>query len=207
MVSSSEYKRRIECVFGLKEETAVMRDDDSLGHLGFPSLSSVEIFLTAPGSDLWKQEQRIEWPQTCCSCGRAAEVARDVEDKGGLWRRKTAIKSVPHCRPHAGGGEARLVVIVEQWTAAVTRILLTGEDLGFLRETLRLNQTGDAFPPWVAFPEYDSLTMAWREGEGQHWLDKVWRPFWDRLTAAERDDYLNRWNAPAEWRERLSLGY
>src|SRR5262249_51102252 len=149
MMASSENKREIERVFGVKEESPVLRDDDSLSYLGYPSLSRVEIFLTAPGLDLWKRENRIEWPQTCCACDRKAEAAVDVEEKDGLWRKKILIKSVPHCRLHLAGDQARLLVSVDQWTPSVIRISLTGEDRRFLEETLRLNQTGDVVPPWL----------------------------------------------------------
>jgi len=211
-----DYKRRIKRVFELENERPprieeisemALRDDRSLAFLGYPSLTCVEIFLTAPGSRMWREGQTIRLPEKCCFCGRQSEVYLDVEESDGIlrgWRKRTVLKNAPHCRGHAGQGQAKLVVIVDAWTRNLTRITLIGLNPDFLLAAAQLNQQGDVFPPWEAFPGYGPYTMGWREGNGEYWLRKVWGPFWDNLSQSGKEEYLNRWNAPDEWRERFS---
>jgi hypothetical protein len=55
-------------------------------------------------------------------------------------------------------------------------------------------------PPWVEYPETDPTWGGWRQGYSEAWLVDVWLPFWRGLSAAEREQYLEKWPAPSdEW--------
>lgn len=54
-------------------------------------------------------------------------------------------------------------------------------------------------PPWIAYPGYPPGDFFWRDA-GEPWVHYVWKPYWDSLTREEQEAYLQRWNAPEEWR-------
>ncbi|MEM8531742.1 MAG: hypothetical protein AAGF95_12920 [Chloroflexota bacterium] len=58
-------------------------------------------------------------------------------------------------------------------------------------------------PPWVAYPNQAPWSGGWRQGNGEAWLHEVWLPFWRTLGPKERHTYVEKWNAPSEWREYL----
>jgi hypothetical protein len=62
-------------------------------------------------------------------------------------------------------------------------------------------------PPWLAFPEIlaNELVAYLTQGLTEAYFDQIWRPFWARLTAEQRERYLQHWNAGAEWREAMTL--
>ncbi len=54
-------------------------------------------------------------------------------------------------------------------------------------------------PPWVKYPGYSPSDGFWRQS-GETWFAYVWQPYWNNLCTVERQDYLERWNAPEQWR-------
>jgi hypothetical protein len=54
-------------------------------------------------------------------------------------------------------------------------------------------------PPWIQFPNYSPADPFWRMG-AYEWYQYQWRPYWNSLSDDEKKDYLNRWQAPEEWR-------
>lgn len=54
-------------------------------------------------------------------------------------------------------------------------------------------------PPWIAFPDTLPGDIFWRQ-EGESWALHVWLPFWSQLTEDERENFLNKHNAPEKWR-------
>jgi hypothetical protein len=69
-------------------------------------------------------------------------------------------------------------------------------------------QLFDACPaPWTQFPFIapEMLARYLTQGETEWWFDEVWRPFWDPLTSAQKDRYLNHWSATPAWREALEV--
>jgi hypothetical protein len=62
-----------------------------------------------------------------------------------------------------------------------------------------MNDHAEVPPPWVTYPNYAPGDGFWRQA-GEPWLTMVWRPYWDSLDSQQQDDYLARWNVPADWR-------
>jgi hypothetical protein len=64
-------------------------------------------------------------------------------------------------------------------------------------------------PPWVVFPHLvpDELASHLKQGVAEPWFDQVWRPLWSRLSASERAEYLDHWNASPEWREAIRFSF
>ncbi len=60
-------------------------------------------------------------------------------------------------------------------------------------------------PPWTTFPEIDpdELPAYLKQGLTEWWFDEAWRPFWNPLSMAQREQYLDYWQAPEKWRENL----
>jgi hypothetical protein len=59
-------------------------------------------------------------------------------------------------------------------------------------------------PPWSRFPGAEPTWSGWRQGVSEAWLVDTWLPFWQRLTEAERDAFLEASPPPSEeWREQL----
>jgi len=54
-------------------------------------------------------------------------------------------------------------------------------------------------PPWVEYPGFPPADGFWRQS-GEAWLNHVWRPYFDALTADEQASYLERWKVPDDWR-------
>ncbi len=53
-------------------------------------------------------------------------------------------------------------------------------------------------PPWERHPGFTPADPFWRQS-GEHWLNDVWRPFFDGLTEQEQRSYRTLWTVPAEW--------
>jgi hypothetical protein len=45
--------------------------------------------------------------------------------------------------------------------------------------------------------------MVWRQGTGEWWLGHIWWPYWKKLSRHERIEYLEKWDAPEDWREYI----
>lgn len=169
----------------------------------------VDLFLDVPSLERWRQQRELAFPGTCCVCSRPA--TRELPAHGpprwlGLLRGERLLERVPHCEAHGPWDEASLQVDVFRWTEQVVQFLLSGPNEAFLSETARLNQEGPVAPPWRAFPHYSSYTSAWRQGYGEYWLLHAWLPFWERLSEAERERYLEEWDIPEEWRDWGVIG-
>lgn len=55
-------------------------------------------------------------------------------------------------------------------------------------------------PPWIQFPEYPPAASFWRR-EGESWALIVWLPYWSQLSDSERQNLLDQYEAPEEWRD------
>jgi len=75
-----------------------------------------------------------------------------------------------------------------KWWAAQVHALESGEEIE---------------PPWVVNPHSEPWSPSWQQGSIEAWKDSIWRPFWKRLSEEERVAYVNKWKAPADWREYL----
>ena len=147
------------------------------------------------------------FPNTCCYCkNEKTAILPYYEQSGGLFSKKntTVIDNIPHCDLHAREKRAKLIVSVAKWNDTVIQLSLTGVNSQFLVQTLKLNTQGDVVPPWMAFPDYNTVTSRWRQGEGEFWWNNAWRPFWDLLPPPEKQRYLTDHPAPDEWKERLN---
>jgi hypothetical protein len=79
--------------------------------------------------------------------------------------------------------------------------------LEWQNEQKRKLETGEEIePPWVFAPNTEPWSGEWRQGSGEHWLLEIWLPFWHRLNERERENYLKKWQPPAEeWNEYLTV--
>ncbi|WP_151069637.1 hypothetical protein [Cupriavidus oxalaticus] len=61
-------------------------------------------------------------------------------------------------------------------------------------------------PPWVAFPELrEPRKLGFLQGDIEYWWDNYWSPFWESLTAEEREEYLRSRGATEEWKSCIWL--
>lgn len=206
-------EHQIRRVFGLKKaarsspEHLPSENEGSLAYLGYPTLRQTDFFLGLQSLERWQTERSLSFPPGCCVCLQEANrYLPACSDRGwlGLRGKEHILERVPHCERHGDGDEARLIATVDSWGEAIRHVSLIGLNGTFLSETARLNQTGEVPPPWQAFPEYSPVSAGWRQGNGEYWMMRVWSPFWNSLPEAERALYLERWAAPAEWREWMT---
>ncbi|WP_260597541.1 hypothetical protein [Sphingomonas endolithica] len=61
-------------------------------------------------------------------------------------------------------------------------------------------------PFWIVFPSLGVADGA-TQGAEEAYLDLEWLPFWSGLDDVAKDSYLDRWNAPKEWREEIAERY
>ncbi len=61
-------------------------------------------------------------------------------------------------------------------------------------------------PPWIALPDLSHEDPA-TQGVADAYVTLTFPPFWTGLSAGEKADYLDRWNASAEWRAAISERY
>lgn len=64
----------------------------------------------------------------------------------------------------------------------------------------------DEEPPWVMGAEYEPGHIIWRM-EYEAWFYYIWKWSFDRLDNDDKIAYLNRWNAPDNWRVFLFEWY
>jgi hypothetical protein len=167
---------------------------------------SVSFFLSAEVLESWQKDGTIRFPKTCCVCGQPATVSLPLTGSTSLFRRQKGGSGhirVPHCQDHGTGKASNVNVQIGDWGPGAKRVTLAGPSRNFLAETAALNSQGDCVPPWRAFPEYGPESGGWRQGNGELWMSDAWSPFWAGLSEAGRQDYLARWEASPEWRERL----
>lgn len=205
-------ERQIWRVFGLKKSAqsamrdASLGDEGSLMYLGYPLLHQVDFFLTTPALARWRTERNLLFPSRCCICMESAHHLLPAYNTRWLgFRGGHALAWVPHCESHGNRDEACLLVRIDSWNEFVCRFMLIGLNEAFLRETARLNEIGAVPAPWQAFAGYSPHTGGWRQGNGEYWMQRVWRPYWSHLSVQERADYLARWPPPPEWVGGLDL--
>jgi hypothetical protein len=168
---------------------------------------SISFFLSAAALEIWQEDGTIRFPERCCVCDQPATVFLPLTGSASLFRRRKGgllghIR-VPHCQDHGTGETSKLIMQIGDWGPGAKRVTLDGPSRSFLAETAALNSQGDCVPPWRAFPDYGPESGGWRQGNGELWMSDAWSPFWSGLSDAGRVDYLARWGASPEWRERL----
>jgi hypothetical protein len=58
-------------------------------------------------------------------------------------------------------------------------------------------------PPWIRWPGALPEWSGFRQGYGEAWYLLHFQPFWSKLGPDDRLAWLDRWEAPAAWRNRL----
>jgi len=71
---------------------------------------------------------------------------------------------------------------------------------GMETEVKEGKEESEVVPPWIYIPDSPPWESTWKQGNGEGWLDSVWRPFWTKLSDEEQIAYLKKWNPPPEWR-------
>lgn len=57
-------------------------------------------------------------------------------------------------------------------------------------------------PPWIFALSYAPWDIFWRQS-GEAWIYYIWLPFWHSLEQQKKEEFLNQWNAPKDWRTHL----
>lgn len=217
MPASWSRARDVRLVFHIRPIAAVAPSVDAvsgaavsdLAHVGFPGLTVATTFLSKETKELWEQSGTLRFPARCCVCMEPATRYLPTARAHGLFfpklRPGALTACVPHCDAHATQHHALLLVSVERWSGDAIGIGMVGLNRAFLEETRELNRQGEVFPPWRAFPDYSPYTSGWRQGSGEYWWNSAWAPFWSQLNADARRRYLERWDAPPDWVDRLTL--
>jgi hypothetical protein len=63
---------------------------------------------------------------------------------------------------------------------------------------------GRPVPPWVKYPNLRRGSMGWRMGAGEHFLLRVFAPWWRQLPEPDRVVYRAAYQEPAEWQDFLN---
>jgi hypothetical protein len=63
--------------------------------------------------------------------------------------------------------------------------------------------SGEPVPPWIALPDMSPDDPA-TQGIAEAYVVLTFLPFWTRLSANGKADYLDHWNASPEWRAAIS---
>ena len=58
---------------------------------------------------------------------------------------------------------------------------------------------GRPVPPWVKYPNLRRGSMGWRMGAGEHFLLRVFAPWWQQYPEPDRAVYRAAYPAPVEW--------
>jgi hypothetical protein len=201
----SALRRQIRKVFGFQED---LERAAAAEVPGYPALARRSFFLSALALDHWEREETIRFPDECCVCGApAANHLPSREPSGflGRWKRTSTNLRVPHCSEHGREKEARLLIQTTPWGPGALLVTLLGLNPRFIEKTASLNSEGDPVPPWRAFPGYGPESGGWRQGNGEVWMNEVWSPFWSALPKREREEFLARWQASSEWRDRVVI--
>ena len=211
MSPSTRTEREVERVFGawLEAELPPPREGPlpsgvtSLGGVGRDRLFAASLVPGLAARQRWEQQRSLDFPAGCAVCGaRAAQLMSVTRARGFLRAPEILLRQcVPHCARHAPLGP--LFMFDSAPLGADVWWQLVGPEPAFLARTLQLNASGERLPPWRAFPLLSPESMGWRQGEGQHWLELAWRPFWSGLSPDERARYLERWPYSPDWAEML----
>ena len=178
-------------------------------NLGFSGIYSAWFFLSISGRQRWLANKAVLFPNQCCNCSASATHLVDFRPYLRIpfvhFRSRTAqLHAIPHCEDHVRD-DPRAFGRVSDERAPFASVQLFSRNRPFLEACLVLNDMdGDLPPPWVAFPAAHPAG-GFNQGTNQAWMTKAWRPFWARLSAAERTRYLAEWPPPSVWRERFTL--
>lgn len=172
-------------------------------HLGRGRVFTVALVPDRVARERWERQRSLDFPATCAVCGARALQRMSVARPRGWFRAPEILlkQCVPHCECHAPHGP--LFMFDSAPLGADLWWQLVGPEPTFLSRTRQLNASGERLPPWRAFPLLSPESTGWRQGEGQHWLDLAWRPFWHGLSPEERASYLERWPHSPDWEQVL----
>jgi hypothetical protein len=71
-------------------------------------------------------------------------------------------------------------------------------------EKAKLAAGEDIEPPWIQFNGVSPYYSGWRQGNGDHWMNLIWVPFWREKKIEEKKIYLQKFPPPnEEWHEYL----
>lgn len=62
------------------------------------------------------------------------------------------------------------------------------------------NLVEQMLPPWVVYPEYDRVSSAWRQGDGEEYLWN-YTSWFVGLSITEKKEYINRFPANGDWKD------
>ncbi|MCU7619283.1 hypothetical protein NZ698_19050 [Chryseobacterium sp. PBS4-4] len=81
-------------------------------------------------------------------------------------------------------------------------ICLNEEDLLIFEEYI-LNFK-ELIPPWLAFPNIFEGTPRWNQGHQEDYCIGNWLPYWRDLSFLEKNQYMEKYSCPTEWKIWLS---
>lgn len=90
-----------------------------------------------------------------------------------------------------GLAESRTEIEWQKWNAEQKRKLEEGEEIE---------------PPWVFAPNTEPWAGEWKQGGGEYWKHEFWNPFWKKLTDDQKIKYVEKWQPPESWYQRLACG-
>lgn len=77
----------------------------------------------------------------------------------------------------------------------------------FKDQKTKLKAGEEIEPPWIAFP-YSYASFGWNSGTTEHWKLEVWLPFWKKLSQADKEKYLEKWQPPnEEWLKLITVDW
>jgi hypothetical protein len=95
----------------------------------------------------------------------------------------------------------------QQWRRSYQQWAQSEEGKWYLGQKKALEEGAEVDAPWSAYPISDvfggPIWGGWRQGTSEGWIKDIWYPFWRRLSKEERLTYLDKWQAPEDWREYL----
>jgi hypothetical protein len=180
------------------------------GALGYPGVFSAFFFLTRRGQQRWHHARTVLFPETCCACDAPAIRRLDFTPYlrvpfVRLRSNAPVARGLPHCAEHGGLDPAAFVQPCDEGESFAA-IRVFGRHRGFLERCLELNRRdGELLPPWVTFPK-TSPSRGWNQGTNEYWMMLAWGPYWRGLKPVEKQRYLEHWQAPRAWRQRLLEG-
>ena len=61
----------------------------------------------------------------------------------------------------------------------------------------------ELFPPWVIFPNYLNEHISWDQGVAYDYNILNWLPFWQSLNQQEKQEYMDKYDCPLDWKDWL----
>jgi hypothetical protein len=92
----------------------------------------------------------------------------------------------------------------EKWRRVAARFLRLYRARELARAQERILVEGPPNAPWKEFPNIaNSTSSGWRQGHGEAYLMFAFWPWWEKLGAEEKAVWVDREEAPDDWRELL----